>query len=521
VASLLFIFIPGTIYKIGPSFIASSVGSNGGADWSTTKHLTINSFKNNLLLGPGPNLFVKNYWSHRPDAINSTVFWNSAPYNAVGAIQTLMASTGVIGLIAWLVFIISIIVVGIKTVFSAKGEIKWFRLFSGISVLYVSIVMINYPVSVFLLVFSIFLVALYLSTRNLDGNSSHNIGSGAMGKTFSIALSVFLLVSVAVYVYGISVRVLAQNKIIDAAKLVTDNKIDEAELKLLEAAKSTDLDYFYKSLFSLEVGKVNNLLSNAPEDAADNKEWNDKLAAAFQNAVLSGNGMVASFPDNSTNLLTLANFYSDSASIKVPGAYDKAKEVYTSLINSNPNDPTPYYFLAKLDFNNGNTDSALASLNKAVELKPEVVDFNLALADVYISKKDFDKAIEVITNGIQKIAPAESQMLYDKLSLVLFGTKQYAKAIPVFSRILQLPPQVQNYSYANVKYYLGLSLIKTGDYDNALLIFNDIKSTNQDNTELDRIIASVKAKRDPFPDFVPEVKQTATTTKSAAPTKKK
>ncbi len=518
VISVLFSVIPTKIYNLAPRYIASNVTSNTGADWSVTKDLAWSTIKIDPVFGPGPNLLVKNSWNNRPASVNDSSFWNTDIYYAKGTIQTFMLSNGVLGMISWFVFFLTVFITGIRLILKARYEIKWSDLLSGVSLFYISLTLITYSGSVYLVFLSIILVALYLANKNSDNKHERVLGKGAIGKVLSIVLVVILLVSTVTYIYGLAKRVVAQNKVIYASKMMINNKLDEAESQVFEAAKLTGIDGYYKAVFNLEVGKLSEVIKNAPKNGAEDTDWAEKFNKALTNVLIAGNLLTESFPNNNTNLLTVANFYNDSASIKIPGAYDKAKSIYDSVISENPKSPATYYFLAKLEFNNGDVDSAISNLSKAIELKPSVIDFQLGLADIYLAKKDYEKTVEVLMNGIKAIAPSESQLMYDKLALVLYGTKQYDKAIPVFVRILQLPPQIQDYSYANVKYYLGLSLVKQGDFDNALVLFNDIKTTNQENTDLDRIISSIKAKKDPFPDYVPEVKQATTTAKKAIPT---
>lgn len=47
-----------------------------------------------------------------------------------------------------------------------------------------------------------------------------------------------------------------------------------------------------------------------------------------------------------------------------------------------------------LDFTLGETDAAIEKLKKAIQLDPQCFDGFLALAEVYLSKRDLDEALE-------------------------------------------------------------------------------------------------------------------------------
>ena len=99
----------------------------------------------------------------------------------------------------------------------------------------------------------------------------------------------------------------------------------------------------------------------------------------------------------------------------------------------------------------------------------------------------------------------------------LDGQEQMAKQqkLLITSVILNSVPD-----YANMKYYLGISLAKIGQYELAKKAFEDIKKTNPEAKELDEIIKSVTANKDPFPEVTEPVKKAVPDTKPVTGKKK-
>lgn len=519
VISLLVVIMPLTISNISPKYIQKSIGGNASATWGLTYDMTKSTLKNDPLLGPGPNLFVRNYWVNRPNSINSSAFWNTNLFYGKGTIETFMISTGLLGMIAWLLFLVAILWKSGKGVLKMKDEnINLQYSVGAVATLYVVLVLVGYSSSVYLLFLSVFVIAIFLSARNMNKEDrSLVIGQKPLGKLLSIVLSIVFLGFSVLYIYGIGQRLLASTYIMSGVKLVDQKKYDEAEAKILSAAKLTELDIHYRALFELEILKVKELLSvmNSDAEAGKSDELQKKLTTSYQNAIVAGESMIGAWPENMTNYKDLASFYANSAEIKVTGAYDKAKQMYSSAITASPNDPTLYYFMSRLQYTNNDIAGAITSMEKALELKPDVIDFNIGLADLYLINKENDKAIDILVKAIQRISPEQNLVLLERLGTTLYVSKKYNDAIQVFSVILNSVPQ-----YANIKYYLGISLAKVGQFDLAKQAFEDIKLTNPDNKELEEIIKSVTAKRDPFPETVEPVKKATADTK-ATTTKKK
>jgi len=97
------------------------------------------------------------------------------------------------------------------------------------------------------------------------------------------------------------------------------------------------------------------------------------------------------------------------------------------------------------------------------------------------------------------IAPDDSSIFF-QLGLLRFNDKDYAGAAGALERATTLNP-----TYANAKYFLGLSYEKLERKADAVKQFTDLATTNPDNKEISLILSNLKAGRNPFLDATPPV----------------
>ena len=83
--------------------------------------------------------------------------------------------------------------------------------------------------------------------------------------------------------------------------------------------------------------------------------------------------------------------------------------------------------------------------------------------------------------------------LYFQLGILYFNLPDYTKASQALAQAVQIIPD-----YANARYFLGLSLARTGDKAGATAQFEAIQKTNPDNAEIKSVLANLKAGKDPL-----------------------
>src|SRR3989344_6856215 len=91
---------------------------------AVTLDIAKNTINTHPLFGSGPNTFTAQWLTWKPDDIVSTIFWNTDFTNGIGLIPTFAVTTGIIGILSWLLFFGFFIYLGVRSIF-AKIEDKF------------------------------------------------------------------------------------------------------------------------------------------------------------------------------------------------------------------------------------------------------------------------------------------------------------------------------------------------------------------------------------------------------------
>src|SRR5262249_35057752 len=82
---------------------------------SGTFELAKTAFPKDPIFGAGPNRFRQVWRAEKPDGINATPFWNADFDYGAGYIPTSLITTGLVGFLAWLLFLALLFWKGFKT----------------------------------------------------------------------------------------------------------------------------------------------------------------------------------------------------------------------------------------------------------------------------------------------------------------------------------------------------------------------------------------------------------------------
>src|SRR3989344_4448858 len=94
--------------------LSNEVGPTLKATLATTKAV----LEAKPVLGTGPNTFGAAWAKYKSPLINNTLFWN-VPFNVgSGLFPTLLSTTGYLGILSWLVFLVLFLISGLKSLFA-------------------------------------------------------------------------------------------------------------------------------------------------------------------------------------------------------------------------------------------------------------------------------------------------------------------------------------------------------------------------------------------------------------------
>lgn len=459
------------------------------------------SLKENPILGAGPNSFLNSWILFKPDSINSTVFWNADFNYGAGIIPTFITTTGILGIISWLLFFGLLLYTGFKFIFiKTKDLLSHYLIISSfLGSLYLWIISILYVANstVFYLTFfftGIFIASLWnenlLFTRSL----------AYLGNTRRSFISVILLVVIVIssftigYVYFQKfLSSLYFQKALYSANI--SGNLNEAEKYAMKAISFSKIDAYYRLLSGIYLNRLNSL--NAQKNTS-NEILNDQFKTLFQAAIVNGQNAIDADKTNYQNYLSLGRVY--EFVMPINGAYKFALDNYTEALRLNPKSPLINLILARLEMANKNNVKAREYITKSLQMKNNYTEAAFLLAQIEIAEGNIKNAIQLVEAA--STLTFNNPVAHFQLGILKYSDTQrdYKGAAEAFEKAVSLNP-----SYSNARYFLGLSYYNLGKIEDAVKQFETVKSFNPDNTEVELILNNLKEGRAPFASAKPPI----------------
>jgi len=501
--SLIFIFPSGT-------FISQKINNFFGVNYTEVRlslrgtgeiiSYTLKQDKINFIFGSGPNNFLPQWKLGKPENINLTDFWNTEFHYATGLLPTFFVTTGFLGIVSWLLFLISFCILGFKYAYSNSKNWESISLF--FVSLYLWLVTIFYLPShtlfFFSMLFSGIFFASYLRTINVDSKPTilaNGLPSKFRRDFLLIALClVFVVVNLinTFFVYKKSIAALSFERGLSA---FAAGNLKVAEINFKEAVNISENDIYRRSLSEFYVLKLRQFVQEVKEPTEEQVKTFEQI---FQNALKNIEIALKLNPNNLENRIQLGKIYQFLAEIKTDGAYTTAKGIYLEAQKLDPNNPLLSFLLANLEVSSGTLDDALKFVTDAISKKPNFGDALLLHSRIKFLQGDVNAAIASAIEAI-KIFPKEPY-LYFHLGLLYFQKEEFENASLALNEAVVLMSD-----FANARYFAGLSLAKIGKTAEAIEHFEKIEETNMDNVEIKLILKNLRAGKDPFFDAKPPV----------------
>ena len=505
--------------------------------FTTTMNIAQNTLRYQPLFGSGPNSFVSQWLSYKPVEIIGTVFWNTDFNYGIGLLPTFLVTTGILGILSWLVFFCLYIYLGIKALFTRIEDdfVRYLVTSSFFVSLYLWIMAWVYVPSAVILILTFFFTGLFLasiciagiiplssysfsgirtngqSQEVADGRAQHegNFGTGATGFVSSLIL-VGLFVAVSALGFGLfknSESLWYFQK--SSYALNTQNDVTAAEGFMDKAISAMPYDVHYRSLAEIEIAKVqaivaqgqstngtagNSTSAGTVSSSATSAQGSSISAAgrsALGRAVNAGLSARAADPSNYLNWIELGRAYESAVPLKISGAYQSAASAYNEAARRNPQNPGIYLLFAQLDIDQNNLAEAKQYAQAAISAKQDYLDAYYMLAQVEVAQKDMKGAIESVT-AATVLAPNDPALFF-QLGVLQFNNNDFTGAIATFQKSLSLSPQ-----YANAQYFLGLSYEANKQHSKAIAQFQELAKTNPDNTQIAAILKALLAGKSIF-----------------------
>lgn len=500
--SAVFLFNPTISATKGTlgDFVTNAFGvanSEVRPSFSATLSISTATLSKGLLFGSGPNTFSRDWLIHKPVDVNATPFWGAAFPFGIGFIPTQVASTGIVGTIVWLTFLILLIILAIKVLSNLpESRVQRFSLISSLSILlYLWIASFMYAPSTALITLAFIFSGIFVAASReagIIGSQSIMLSRNMASKTVSLALMIIVGLGSIFLGFIVVEKTIASYYFEKAVTLSNDSttSLDTLGVTINQAIRFSPTDLYYTSLSRVYFAQAQAISLSTEGDSETNLGI---FQDAIKKSIDSARTAVNINPTSYQNWIALGAIYSYLVPkpLEVAGAYENASVAFGEAKSKNPLNPEVPLFVARLELNKGNIEAARSSIRSSIALKEDYADAYLMLAQLEVQEGNISEAI----NSAEKLAlliPA-NPAIYFELGLLKYSNKDYSGAENAFSLALLATPD-----YANAQYYLGLTLTQLGRLEDALKQFEAVSVTNPDSEEVKQIIKELRLGKTSF-----------------------
>ena len=486
--ALFLLFIPSPLSKFVQTPIEVS------PTFGATLNIALTNLKaGHYLLGSGPNTFGYIFNLYKPSGINQTIFWSTTFNSGASAMASWVGTVGILGVLALLVLIVAFIWIGIAGTAvrnSSRGIMNVASQAIFVAVSFLFIMWFLYVADFTIMAFTFWGMGLFLAASlffmketefPLVRNSVSNI-SKSMFKEIRIFTSPPKTFLFSLLIVGLMVGA-AAGIYFEANRYIAEIYFSKADYASAIQFWQYDERYF-QSLSQAIFFQLNDLLArkDLPQET---------LKTQFQNittnAISTARQAQTLNPRNSFNNVLLGNIYENLVPF-IADASNFALSAYSGAVSLDPQNPSNYLALARVEIARNNLDKAVSNLEKALSLKNDYAPARFLLVQVYDRQGKLADAIKRAEELVM-LNNADVGALF-QLGFLYYKNSQFDESKQVFERTVQLSP-----NYSNARYFLGLIYDRNGDKTSALAQFAQIESLNPDNSEVKQILANLKANK--------------------------
>ena len=373
--------------------------------------IDVKTIKESPVFGSGLGTFSYDFSKFKNADFNKTVLWNVAFNNGNSKILTNLATTGVLGILALLVFIFAVVFYGGKFIFAKDAVLEL-----GLFVCFVSesVAFFLYN-SNFVLDFTFFFIAAILVNLIFEKRKEYELKPSSM-LTLAVTFSFTLI-----FIFGLGLLILNANRYVaeinyyKGLNALKNNQLDSG-IKSLEIAASINpgVDLYFSQLSQVYLLKIQEVASN------QNMSQDDKIKNAHALAANSVNAAKISTDlnkKNAGNWLARGYVYQNLSGL-ITDWQTWAISSYNEALKLDPNNPNSLVQLGVVYYQNKDFQAARTNLEKALELKPDFSNGLYFLGLTYDQLGDKNKAIEQFIK-LAQLNPdnaADIQKIIDNLS---------------------------------------------------------------------------------------------------------
>lgn len=361
------------------------------------------------VFGLGPNRFADAWALYKPAGINGTQFWDFAFSSGSGLLPTFAATTGGLGIISWLVFLVIFIFTGIKWLFfSIKNNISLETVSFFFLSLYLFVSSFFYftgPVIFFLaMIFAGVFIGLVSSSRK-NGEISFSFLNDHR-KTFFFMLSLIIIM---ITVSAVGFKYIQRFASIPYfTKTLAATKVEDAEVSVTRALVLNSNELYLRTYSQVQLLKLNSIIGDGQKSLSE--EDKAKLQTSLDQAINGAQLAINYNPQNYLNYQALGSVFQTAGFIGVKDAYTKALETYTKASELNPSNPRLKLVLMNISIALEQKGAAKDYANSAISLKPDYIEGLVALSQISKSEGKNAEAISYAQKALS-LAPGNKELI--------------------------------------------------------------------------------------------------------------
>jgi len=363
--------------------------------FSTTLSVTKLALIKDPVLGIGANKFNEIWNVYKPKTINDTKFWNTSFNEGFGLVPTFFSTTGIFGILTWVIFFGLLISIGLKLFFSSHREEKFnikvivFYIMS----LYLFFVSFFYPIGPVLFLLAFAFLGVFIGIYFINRINGEVVIYFLDNKKKSF-LTIFFLFSMIIFSISIVFKYIERFVSISYfQKAMSAETMQIAEYNINKAISLYSNDLYLSTYAQIYLLKANSLILKVTKGSSLTDIEKGDLQISFNQALKSAQLAVEYNNMNYLNFETLGSVYEAGFSFGITDAFTKAVEAYNEASKLNPLNPSLKINLARLYFNNKEIQKAKDFANESLSLKSDYLDGLITLSQIYKNENNNKDAI--------------------------------------------------------------------------------------------------------------------------------
>src|ERR1035437_2050961 len=389
IIALLFFMSAGFIGNFIPSRLQIS-NNEISPSFSATMSITKGVLAKYPLFGIGPNKFGVAWSMYKPQSINNTQFWDTSFGSGSGLLPTLFSTVGGVGILAWLVFFVLFLFIGVKSVFfSIKNGVNWEMMAFFVLSLYLFISSFFYFTGAVIFLLSLAFTGVFIGL--ISTYSGKEIEMSFLNDHRKSFFSILALIIIVIFSIAVSFTYLQRFVSVSYfGKALSAPDVPAAESSISKAMSLYTNDLYLRTYSQIYLVKLSSIASKGSTlsdvDKAD-------LQASFNQAVQSAQLATSYDNKNYVNFQLLGSVYQSVGTLGVKDAYSQAVSAYQAASVLNPLNPGIKLSIAGALFLDGKVKDAKDYANQALTLKPDYIDALITLSQIAKSEGNNSDAL--------------------------------------------------------------------------------------------------------------------------------